>query len=111
MPSPLLYGEWLYFLNHYQGFLARVRAKTGQEPVGPFRLAALHDIYSSPVGAAGRIYITDRDGTTLVISHSPGTPEFVAQNHLDDSFSASAAIVGRELYLRGERYLYCIAEK
>ena len=29
---------------------------------------------------------------------------------LDDSFSASAAIVGNELFLRGERYLYCIAE-
>ena len=28
----------------------------------------------------------------------------------DDSFSASATPVGGELFLRGERYLYCIAE-
>ena len=28
---------------------------------------------------------------------------------LDDSFSASPAIVGDELYLRGESYLYFIA--
>jgi hypothetical protein len=35
----------------------------------------------------------------------------LAVNMLDDSFSASAAIAGKELFLRGERYLYCIAEE
>jgi hypothetical protein len=35
----------------------------------------------------------------------------LAVNRLDDTFSASAALVGRELFLRGERYLYCIAEE
>jgi hypothetical protein len=34
----------------------------------------------------------------------------LAHNQLDDSFSASAAIVGSEIYLRGMRYLYCIAK-
>jgi hypothetical protein len=28
---------------------------------------------------------------------------------LDDEFAASAAIVGRELFLRGKTHLYCIA--
>jgi hypothetical protein len=32
-------------------------------------------------------------------------------NRLDDSLSASAALAGRELYLRGERFLYCLAEE
>jgi len=31
-------------------------------------------------------------------------------NRLDDRFSASAAVTGREMFLRGERFLYCIAE-
>jgi hypothetical protein len=35
----------------------------------------------------------------------------LAVNRLDDSFSASAAVVGGELFLRGERHLYCIADK
>jgi len=61
------------------------------------------------VAAAGRIYITDRDGTTLVLSDEE-TPKVVAVNRLDDSFSASAALVGRSLFLRGERYLYCVEE-
>ena len=110
VPSPLLYGDSLYFLRHYQGILSRVDAKTGEERGGPFRLDGIGDVYSSPVGAADRVYVTDRSGTTLVINHSE-TPEVLARNRLDDSFSASAAIAGRELFLRGEKYLYCIAEE
>lgn len=109
VPSPLLYGEWLYFLNHYQGFLARVHAKTGKEPRRPMRLGGMREIYASPVGAANRIYITDRSGVTMVLSHED-EPKLLAHNVLDDSFSASAALVGPELYLRGKRWLYCIAK-
>lgn len=110
VPSPLLYGEWLYFLRHYQGILSRVRAKTGQERDGPFRLGGIGNVYASPVGAADRLYITDRSGTTLVVSHEQN-PRVLAQNQLDDYFSASVAIAGCELFLRGEKYLYCIAEE
>ena len=109
VPSPLLYGDSLYVLRHYQGILSRVNAKTGEDQGGPFRLSGIRNVYASPVGAAGRVYITDRDGTTLVISHDE-RPRVLAQNRLNDSFSASAAVVGRELFLRGQKYLYCIAE-
>jgi hypothetical protein len=34
----------------------------------------------------------------------------LAINTLDDGFDASPALVDNELYLRGNRYLYCIAE-
>ncbi|MCR9247551.1 MAG: PQQ-binding-like beta-propeller repeat protein [bacterium] len=109
VPSPLLYGDWLYFLNHYQGFLVRVHAPTGREPARPLRLPGMREIYASPVGAGDRIYVTSRSGATLVLSHKPEAPRVLAHNVLDDSFSASAAIVGDELFLRGERHLYCIA--
>jgi len=109
VPSPLLYGDWLYFMNHYQGFLSRVHAVSGKEPDKPMRLPGMREIYSSPVGAAGRVYVTDREGVTLVLSHDANAPKLLARNVLDDGFNASAAIVGGELYLRGQRYLYCIA--
>ena len=109
MPSLLLYGETLYFIRHNQAMLSCLDAKTGQTQAGPFRLGGVRNVFASPVGAAGRIYITDRSGTTLVLSHGDA-PKFVALNRLDDSFSASAALVDDELYLRGERYLYCISE-
>ena len=35
VPSPLLYGDSLYFLHHYQGILSRVGRKTGEERTGP----------------------------------------------------------------------------
>jgi hypothetical protein len=44
------------------------------------------------------------------MSHE-ATPKMLATNRLDDSISASAALVGRELFLRGEKALYCIAEE
>ena len=111
VPSPLLYGDSLYNLQHYQGILARLDVKTGDDQGGPFRLDAVSNVYASPVGAAGRIYITSRDGVTQVMSHGEPTPKMLAVNRLDDSFSASAALVGRDLILRGERWLYCIAEE
>ncbi len=111
VPSPLLYGDSLYNLQHYQGVVVRIVAKTGEDQGEPIRLTAIRDVYASPVGAAGRVYITSRDGVTQVLSHGGEPPKMLAVNRLDDSFSASAALVGRELFLRGERYLYCIAEE
>ena len=74
VPSPLLYEDALYFIYHYQGILTRLHATTGEERPGPVRLRGLANIYASPVGAAGRVYITDLDGATLVITHedNPG---------------------------------------
>ena len=110
VPSPLLYDGWLYYLRHYQGVLSRVNAKTGDEPSGPFRLGSVFNIYSSPVAAAGRIYVTDRNGKTLVMSNDV-EPKALTLNKLDDRFSASAALVGDAIFLRGEKFLYCIGEK
>ncbi|MBQ15969.1 MAG: hypothetical protein CMJ65_02465 [Planctomycetaceae bacterium] len=108
VPSPLLYKGGLYFLRHYQGILTRLDATSGKEPSGPFRLGGVSDVYASPVAASNRIYITDRQGATLVISGDL-SPKFLGRNVLNDSFSASAVIVERELFLRGTRKLYCIA--
>lgn len=110
VPSPLLYGGMLYYLKHYQGFLTCVNAKTGKTLFGPQRLAGIQNVYASLVGAADRLYIVSRNGATAVIKRSAAF-ELLALNRLEDSFSASPAIVGSELFLRGERNLYCIAEE
>jgi outer membrane protein assembly factor BamB len=108
--SPLLYGDTLYFLRHNQNILSRLEPATGRPRGEPLRLEGIKDfIFSSPVGAAGRIYVTGRDGVTVVLRHDRENAT-LAVNQLDDSFSASPALVGRELYLRGERFLYCIEE-
>jgi outer membrane protein assembly factor BamB len=109
--SPLLYDDTLYFLRHNQNILSRLDPLTGKPRGEPLRLDGLTDfIFSSPVGAANRIYITDRSGNTIVLRHDRENAP-LALNHLDDSFSSSAALAEMELYLRGERFLYCIAER
>ena len=109
MPSPLLYDDALYYLNHFQSVLTRVNAQTGRDQPGPMRLGGLGSVFASPVGAAGRVYVIGRDGGAVVISHAD-EPRVLAFNQLDDSFSASPALAEREMYLRGQRYLYCIAQ-
>ena len=110
VPSPLLYEGALYILHHYQGKLSRLVAETGEEPAPTLRLPGMRSIYASPVAADGRVYVTDLDGATAVLSHE-ARPQVLAVNRLDDGFGASAALAGRELFLRGERFLYCIAEE
>jgi hypothetical protein len=110
VPSPLLYKGSLYFIYHFQGMMTRLNAETGDEQPGAFRLPGIHNVFGSPVAAAGRVYVTSREGVTVVLKDG-SEPEAIAQNRLDDSFSASAAAVEGDLLLRGERYLYCISER
>lgn len=109
--SPLLYGDTLYFLRHNQNVLLRLDPRTGMPRDEALRLEAIQDfIFASPVGADGRIYVTGRDGVTVVLRQAAGNT-VLAVNRLDDHFSASAALAGRDLLLRGEKYLYCLSEK
>ena len=108
VPPPLLYDGLLYYLKHSHGFLTCRDAKSGKVHYGSVRLPDIAGVFASPVGAAKRIYIPARNGRCVVIKHGPSF-KVLAVNQLDDSFSASPVVVGNELYLRGERTLYCIA--
>ena len=109
VPSPMLHDGLLYVLKGNSGVLTSFDAHTGVRRYGPERLSGIRNVYASPVAAAGRLYVTSRDGTTIVLRAGP-TFEVLAVNSLDDGFDASPAIIGGELYLRGRQYLYCIAE-
>ncbi|GJM25901.1 MAG: hypothetical protein DHS20C16_23160 [Phycisphaerae bacterium] len=109
VPSPLLYDDHLYFTSHLRGILTCVNLKTGKTIFGPARIPKVTQIFASPAAAAGRIYIPDRRGNIAVIKHGSKF-EVLAVNKLEDAFSASPVIVENELYLRGEEFLYCIAE-
>jgi outer membrane protein assembly factor BamB len=122
VPSPLLYGNWLYFTAGNKGILSCLNAQTGEPVIDKQRLQGVENIYASPVAAADRVYITGRDGTTLVIKHAqfdvakdsaPGKAQAIilATNRLDDRFDASPALVDGELFLRGRENLYCISQQ
>ena len=108
--SPLLYNGLLYFVKGRNGILSCVRADTGEELFAEQRLDAVPDIYSSIGGAAGKVYVTSRDGATVVIKHGPEL-EILATNRLDEGVDASPVFVGNDLFLRGTKHLYCISDK
>jgi outer membrane protein assembly factor BamB len=110
VPSPMLYDELLYVLKSNNGILSAFDAKTGRAHYQAQRIDSLGEVFASPVGAAGRVYIPGREGTTVVLKHGPRL-EVLAVNRLDDGFDASPALVDSEMYLRGYKSLYCIAEK
>ena len=106
VPSLLLYRQQLYYLRHYQGILSRVQLESGDENPGPIRLRGFREIYASPVAADGRVYITDREGTTVVLD-AEDYPRTLAVNQIDDRVNASLAVAGSQLFIRGEKALYC----
>lgn len=110
VPSPLLYGDKLYFFAGNNSMLSCLDAKSGNVLMDAERLKDLNNVYASPVGAADRIYLAGRSGTTLVLKND-GKADVLATNKLEDGFDASPAIAGKEIFLRGHNYLYCIAEK
>ncbi|MGQ0737313.1 MAG: outer membrane protein assembly factor BamB family protein [Acidobacteriota bacterium] len=110
VPSPLLYDGILYILKTNNGLLSAFDAATGQPHYQVQRLEQAPNVFASPVGAAGRVYVAGRDGTTVVLRHGPKL-EVLSHNTLEDRFDASPALVDRELYLRGYRYLYAIAAR
>lgn len=109
VPSPVLYDGMLFFNQSNQSILSVVDTKTGDTILERTRLQGISNIYSSPVGADGRVYICGRNGTTLVIKRAK---EFkvLATNALDDRIDASPALAGKQLFLRGNKFLYCIEQ-
>ena len=108
VPSPLLYGDFFYFLAGNNATLSCFDAKTGKIHYEAERLEGVFGMYASPVGAADRVYLAGRDGKCAVVK-SGEKLEVVALNSLDDKFDASPAVAGDQLFLRGQKSLYCLA--
>lgn len=108
VPSPLLYDGRLYFLRANSNVLTCLDAKSGRPLTDQVRITELGSIYASPAAAAGRLYLADRAGTVCVLQHGQSDVVILATNRLGDSFDASPAIVGNQIFLRGRQFLYCI---
>jgi outer membrane protein assembly factor BamB len=109
VPSPLLVNKRLYFMRVNTGALSCLDAATGNVLYGPTMLENLGTVYNSPVYASGRIYQLGGTGLTYTLEEGPEL-KIIAQNKLDDSFSASPAVAGNEIFLRGLKFVYCISE-
>lgn len=109
VPSPLLSGDRLYFYSGNNAMLSCFDAKSGKAHYAAERVEGISGVYASPVAAAGHVYLAGRDGATVVIKDGTAL-EILATNKLDDKFDSSPALSGKQLFLRGHKYLYALAE-
>jgi outer membrane protein assembly factor BamB len=109
--SAVIFGDYLYTLNNV-GVPACYEWKTGTElwkdqiserPGGT-------TAWGSLVYGAGRIYVTDQRGSTLVFA-AGSKYEHLATNKLAESTNASLAISDGDIFIRTHKHLWCISER
>lgn len=101
--SQLVLGEQLLLLSN-AGVVSMLDAASGQ-PGDQKRLRG--EFSASPVVADGKIYLSNQDGETFVLS-AKAPHDVIATNALDDGCMASPAIYDNCLYLRTKTHLYKI---
>ena len=105
--SPLLSSGRLYFYKGKSGQLSCVDAATGKPHYMASRIPGVETTYASPVAAGGYVYLTARNGTTVVIKDA-NELSIVATNSVGETVDATPSPAGKELFLRGEKHLFCI---
>ncbi|MDG2383276.1 MAG: PQQ-binding-like beta-propeller repeat protein [Pirellulaceae bacterium] len=105
--SLLLSEGRIYFYKGKSGVLSCVNSQTGEPLYKSRRVPGLRSIYASPIAAGGRVYLTGRSGTTVVIEDAD---EFavLATNSVGETVDATPAAVDNQLFIRGENHLFCI---
>jgi len=107
--SPLLVEDLMYLASNTSGRLTCLNAHTGEPYYEAERIEGLQNLYASPVAAKDRVYVLGREGTCVVLKQGPKL-EILATNTIQDKTDASMVLVGKEVFIRGQEYLYCIAE-
>jgi outer membrane protein assembly factor BamB len=106
VPSPILYGDYLY-LTTDRGILTAIDAKTGEVKYEGGRIPIPATFTASPVAFEGKILMTSEDGDTFIVKAGP-KHEILGTNSLGEAVYASPAIADGHIYIRGEKNLYSI---
>lgn len=107
VPSPVAHRGKLYLVDD-KGIASCYDVKTGQRHWQERLSFRKH--HASAVAADERIYLTADDGITYVIAARPDEFDLLAKNPLGENVFASPAFSDGEIFLRGARHLWCIAE-
>jgi outer membrane protein assembly factor BamB len=110
VPSPIMYGDYVYLMSD-AGILTCLNAKTGEVVYEGGRVPVATKFYgASPVAFDGKILLTSDDGDTFVIKAGP-KHEVLGQNSIGEPCRTSIAIADGKLFIRGDKHLFCIANK
>jgi len=103
LPSPVLY-QGLVYVPLDKGFVVCLDLKSGKQ-LWKERLGDQY--YASPVAGAGMVYFPAKEGIVRVLKAGPSF-ELLAENELGEGLVASPALSNGQVFLRGEKHLFCI---
>ncbi len=101
--SPVAWSNRLYMANSY-GSITCLKISDGTQL---WQHEYNSGFYSSPIIAAGRIYLTDKHGVTHIIAATEPFTEW-GSPALGEPSTAIPAFVGKRIYMRGTKHLFCI---
>jgi outer membrane protein assembly factor BamB len=104
VPSPICQSD--YFLVVSDAGVAHCFAAATGEILWAERLGEHH---ASLVSAEGRVYFLNDNGVAHVVAPGP-TYHLLARNDLGEKTFASPAISRGQIFLRGDRHLFCIGK-
>jgi outer membrane protein assembly factor BamB len=111
--SPLYHDGHLYWAHENNGILYCVKAADGTVVYEKRLEPESGRIYASATYGDGKIYYVSREKGVYIVAASP-TYKLLAHHTFKSDrsvFNASPAIADGQLYLRSDRFLYCIGKK
>ena len=108
--SPVIHEGHLYWAHENLGVVNCADTATGNL-LYEERLPRAGQIYASTVLADGKLYYVTRNGRTFVVAAKP-TFELLATNDLEEpgTFNACPVVSDSRLFLRSDRWLYCLGK-
>jgi outer membrane protein assembly factor BamB len=107
MPTPILYGKYLYTCSN-AGMIVCYEAETGKQ-VYKERLGGT-SYTASPVAADGKLYFTSEEGVVRVVRAGPQM-ELLAVNDMGDICMATPAISNGMLFVRTQHSLIAVGRE
>lgn len=106
--SPVLEDGILYVLTD-RGMISAFDAETGEPFYHQQRLPNPYSFKASPVGAAGKLYLSSEEGDVIVLKMGKEYEPLAVNTFEGHSFISSPAIVDGDIFLRSETTLFCIS--
>jgi outer membrane protein assembly factor BamB len=106
-PSPVIFENRLYVLTD-TGMVSCFNARTGEPYYHQVRLPKAYSFKSSPVGANGRLYLASENDDVIVLKMGEKFEVLATNTMPDQTFIATPAITGGEIFLRSKTTLFCI---
>jgi outer membrane protein assembly factor BamB len=108
VPSPILYGEYLYMVNDMASIVTNIEAASGRTVwQGRLGVAQREGFSASPVAVDGKVFFTNDDGETFVLRAGPQF-ELLHVNRIGERTLASPALVDGRWYIRTDSNLLAI---